>query len=262
MKDRRSEDSEPPADDSVCPEHGVAHGDGEDASQLLADQVGLASDSKELNENEVTNDQLDEQIEEFHAEILAKNLSKHDAIVDNIVRQNEKLQSILSPLPVASQGPSNTLVNESNFLKVPKPTGSRSNSRSSRASSVSGSSRGASRSGSRASSRTSSQKRTWTEHEETEEEPEAKKEKIEKGRKKKESGEKKSRLSRKKKKEEEKCTCKTHPSFVCPVTEHQGNFVEAEGRTTDCDDDSFVVNSKKKKGRKSLDLTREDFLKN
>ena len=93
MKDRRSEDSEPPADDSVCPEHGVAHGDGEDASQLLADQVGLASDSKELNENEVTNDQLDEQIEEFHAEILAKNLSKHDAIVDNIVRQNEKLQS-------------------------------------------------------------------------------------------------------------------------------------------------------------------------
>ena len=131
-----------------------------------------------------------------------------------------------------------------------------------RASSVSGSSRGASRSGSRASSRTSSQKRTWTEHEETEEEPEAKKEKIEKGRKKKESGEKKSRLSRKKKKEEEKCTCKTYPSFVCPVVEHQGNFVEAEGRTTDCDDDSFAVNNKKKKGRKSLDLTREDFLKN
>ena len=261
-KDEQDPDvTEDQEENSVCPEHGEVHGD-EDEDLLLDDKVGLASDSKELNENEVTNEQLDEQIEEYHANILAKNLSKHDAIVENIVRQNNQLSIILSPASVASQAPSNTNIDESNFLKVPNPTrsSSRTSTRGSRGSSRSGS-RGTSRSTS-GLSRTDSQKRGFT-AEESEEEPTAKKEKMERGRKKKESEEKKSKLSRKKKKEDEKCTCKSHPSFICPVESHRGDFVEAEGRITDCDDDSYtkVNNSSKKKKKKSLDLSREDFLR-
>ena len=260
--DLNLDESKVQEDNSICPEHGEVHGDEGDDLQL-DDKVGPASDSKELNENEVTNEQLDEQIEEYHTNILAKNLSKHDAIVDDIIRQNEKLSVILSPAPVASQAPSNANIDESNFLKVPNPTrsSSRTSTRGSRGSSRSGS-RGTSRSTS-GMSRTDSQKRGFT-TEESGEEPDAKKEKIERGRRKKESEEKKSKLSRKKKKEEDKCTCKSNPSFICPVESHRGDFVEAEGRTTDCDDDSFVKvnsNSSKKKKKKSLELSRENFLK-
>ena len=234
------------------------------------DKVGHASENRsrydqfkntlernvdELDENEVTTDQVDEQLSQLESQSTMTNKE----LLTNIQGQSQRLDQILTPVATGNGSVAENLIQKELFknpenLQVPGKKSSRSWADSSR-------------SGSRCSrvstlskaSRTSSQKRK-TEDDNPKERPKPKRTNT-RTKKKREKEYKDHTL-----KNPEKCSCVEFPSFVCPIEDHN---LPSSTNTSKCDDDnekSFTPVGKngkplKQKSSKNSPKPRDYFLK-